>query len=177
MGLESVAGGYTISAINVSSGCTANMPGSVTVNIVPLPTIHNVTGGGGFCAGGSGVPVGLDGSEIGFTYQLKKNGTSLGTSTLVYGTGSPLNYGLMTALGSYTIEATNMIVTTPACQNNMYGAADVHYDTILTPSLSIQAFPSNGLGVWQVDSVKVYVTNGGSNPTFQWYVNCSIHGT
>ncbi len=170
MGLESVAGAYTVAANNPVSGCSTNMPGSVTVNIVPLPVPHNVTGSGGYCPGGTGLAVGLDASEVGYIYQLFKDGITLGTGSLVYGTGFALNYGLHST-GIYTVEATNMIVTTPACQNTMFGSADVHYDTILTPVITIQAFPGTGVGVWQVDSMKVYVTSGGPNPTFQWYVN------
>ena len=40
-----------------------NMTGSAAVTINPLPAAYNVTGGGAYCAGGFGVPVGLSGSQ------------------------------------------------------------------------------------------------------------------
>jgi hypothetical protein len=42
--------------------------------ICVAPTAYNVTGTGAYCAGGTGVTVGLANSETGVTYQLKKDG-------------------------------------------------------------------------------------------------------
>ena len=55
----------------VATGCTATMSGTAVVLVNPLPTVFNVTGGGGYCATTTnGVPVGLNGSTIGVNYQL-----------------------------------------------------------------------------------------------------------
>jgi hypothetical protein len=69
-----------------------------------------VTGGGSYCTGGTGLTVGLNGSEIGVDYQLKKDGTDFG-STLP-GTGSPLSWINMLA-GSYTVDAITVSGITP----------------------------------------------------------------
>ena len=50
--------------------CSSNMTGNVTVSINPLPTAYNVTGGGAYCSGGTGIPVGLSNSQSGVNYQL-----------------------------------------------------------------------------------------------------------
>lgn len=84
------------------AGCGTSSP-SLSITVVPLPTAYNVTGGGSYCGGGSGVAVGLDGSQTGFTYQLKLNGGIIGDTKT--GTGISLDFGLQTAVGDYTVEA------------------------------------------------------------------------
>jgi len=169
MGLQTTAGSYTVVGADPSTTCVANMLGSAAVNIIPLPVVHNVTGGGGFCPGSAGVPVGLDGSDVGIYYQLYKNTDSLVNT--IYGTGAALDYGLQPDPGIYTIVGNNNVPGGLPCQNNMLGDANAFNDTVLTPGVTIRAFPGTGVGVWHIDSMKAYVTNGGSNPTYQWYIN------
>ncbi|MEI7587459.1 M12 family metallo-peptidase, partial [Runella sp.] len=75
------------------------------VNLTSLTCVtqFTVTGGGSFCAGGSGVAVGLSGSETGVNYQLKRNGSNTGAA--IAGTGSALGFGLQNTAGTYTVEA------------------------------------------------------------------------
>ena len=168
MGLQNVAGTYNIKAVQTASlpACSANMRGDVTVNIIPLPDVFNVTGGGSFCPGGAGVSVGLDGSEPGILYNLIHNGSTVVSSLAA--TGAPLDFGLQTMLGNYTIEGTSQITY---CPNTMFSSANVKNDTIYTPSVTLRAYPGTGIDVWHIDSMHAYVTNGGSYPTYQWYVN------
>ncbi|WP_445454032.1 T9SS sorting signal type C domain-containing protein [Flavobacterium sp. 25HG05S-40] len=69
------------------------------------PTAYAVTGGGAYCSGGSGVVVGLANSQLNITYQLKIGGVDTGSP--VAGTGSAISFGPQTAVGTYTVEATN----------------------------------------------------------------------
>ncbi len=69
------------------------------------PATFTVGGGGAFCSGGTGVNVTLSGSESIMSYQLKRNGTNVGSA--IAGTGSALNFGLQTTAGTYTVVATN----------------------------------------------------------------------
>lgn len=69
------------------------------------PITYTVTGGGVYCASGSGVPVGLSNSQVGVSYQLKLNGNNQGSA--LAGTGNILDFGLQTAAGTYTVEASN----------------------------------------------------------------------
>ena len=120
LGTKTAAGTYTVVATRTVGACTNSMTGSVTVSITALPTAHNVTGGGSYCAGGTGVEVGLSNSETGVTYQLKKDNVDDGAA--VAGTGAAITFGTKTAAGNYTVVATR---TVGACTANMNGSATV----------------------------------------------------
>ena len=71
--------------------------------------------------GGSGVPIGLSNSETGVTYQLmigSPPGSPVGPQ--LNGTGGPINFGLHTTAGTYTVIATK---TPPGCSITMNGNA------------------------------------------------------
>ncbi len=119
-GSKTAAGFYTVIATNTTTTCTNNMTGGVAITILPLPTQYNVTGGGGFCTGGTGVNVGLSNSDIGTNYQLYQGITPVGVP--VAGTGGALNFGLQTTPGTYTVVGTS---TSTTCVNNMSGSVVV----------------------------------------------------
>lgn len=52
----------------------AAMNDSAVIDYAPPITASNVVGGGAYCAGDSGVVIGLDASEIGTVYQLLQGG-------------------------------------------------------------------------------------------------------
>jgi hypothetical protein len=112
------SGNVTVTPAN-ANGCTGTLSSqAVTVN--PLPTAFNVTGGGAYCAGGSGVAVGLSGSQSGVNYQLLLNNTPTGLP--VAGTGSAISFGNQTATGNYTVVA---VGATTGCTATMSGSATV----------------------------------------------------
>ena len=135
-GLQTAAGNYTVVAMDATSSCTSNMLGSVNVIINSLPNLYTVTGGGNYCSGSAGVPVGLDGSDIGTNYQLYIGGSAPVGSAL-HGTGLPLNFGIKTAAGSYTIIATS---TSTGCSTIMVGGA------VITPVTPPNAYAVTGGG-------------------------------
>lgn len=119
-GLQTTAGTYTVLATDGTTGCSNTMTGTAVVSITPIPTVYNVTGGGAYCAGGTGVAIGLNGSDPGVNYQLYDGASPMGTS--VGGTGGAISFGLQTAAGTYTVIATN---AASGCTNNMNGSATV----------------------------------------------------
>ncbi len=125
-GNQTGSGSYFVVATNTVGGCSDTMTGSVTIGINPLPTVVNITGGGSYCPGGSGINVGLNSSQSGINYQLYNNSGSIGSS--MAGTGSSLNFGLKTVTGNYFVVATN---GSTSCTDTMSGTA-----TINTYSLS-----------------------------------------
>ena len=98
-GNQTASGTYTVVATSNGS-CVSNMKGNAIVSVTPLPLLFNVTGGGAYCSGGAGLPVGLDGSQSGVSYQLKRNGSNVGSP--VTGTGSAISFGNQTAAGTRT---------------------------------------------------------------------------
>ena len=123
-GLQTLPGAYTVTAMTSATGCTNNMTGSATITINPLPMITNVTGGGAYCSGGVGLPVGSDTSETGVSYHLWNGTTSVGTMA---GTGTSISFGNKTVRGNYTIVATN---TTTGCVSNMAGSAVIDINAL-----------------------------------------------
>ena len=95
--------GTTNTALVVTPGTNALICCNPMLNAVP-PGTFSVTGGGSYCLGGTGVQVGLSGSEIGVNYQLLKDALPLGSP--IPGTGAPLSFGLQIA-GTYTVTGTN----------------------------------------------------------------------
>jgi hypothetical protein len=95
---------------------------NLVYSVIPSATF-TVTGGGAYCLGGSGVAVGLSGSQSGVNYQLYLDGaTAVGSP--VGGTGSALNFGNQTVAGSYTVKGTRTDCTT-GCTLDMSGSAVV----------------------------------------------------
>ncbi len=113
-------------ATEICDGKDNNCNGSVDYNdpSVVLATVYNVTGGGSYCDGGSGVPVGLSNSEIGVEFQLFKDG-STAVGSPVAGTGTAISFGNQTVAGTYTVEATHI---SGGCINDMSGQAVVTVD-------------------------------------------------
>ena len=100
-GLATVGAGTGV-VTGVSSGIvtityttgTGYVTASVTIN--PFPNAYSVTGGGGYCAGGSGVTVGLAGSQTSISYQLYNGATMVGSPFI--GNGFAFNSPAMTSI-------------------------------------------------------------------------------
>ena len=114
----STSGNVLVTPAN-ANGC-AGTSSSLPVTVNPNPTAFNVTGGGAYCASGSGATVGLDGSQAGVNYQLQLN--SVNTGSPVAGTGSALSFVNQTGVGTYTVVATD---GTTGCTTTMNGSATV----------------------------------------------------
>ena len=93
----------------------------VTISVYPTPTIYNVTGGGEICGAGTGT-IGLDGSDIGVTYELWfiDEGRTVQTQS---GTGSALAFTNIVEVGTYEIRAYN--TSRSACTAIMNGTAEI----------------------------------------------------
>jgi T5SS/PEP-CTERM-associated repeat protein len=101
----------------------------LTVNVLPL--VYSVSGGGSYCSGGLGVTVGLNSSQSGVYYQLKRDGSNTGSP--VTGTGSAISFGLQTVAGTYTVLAVN---ATTGCSATMNGSATVTVNPLPTATVN-----------------------------------------
>ncbi len=149
---------YTVGASNVTA--------SVLVN--PLPSLYTVIGGGSYCAGGSGVHVGLNFSTPGISYQLFRGGTSIGVP--VAGSGSGLDFGLETGAGIYTVVATNPIT---GCSVTMSGSGTITINPLPT------IFALTGGGVYCSGGAGVHIGLAGSQTgiMYQLYSGVSPVGS
>ena len=102
---------------------------SVIVTVLPLPLLFSMTGGGEYCFGGNGVPVGLSGSENGISYQLFLDSSPVGSP--LTGTGNPLSFGIYSLAGSFTVTATNTVTT---CLQNMSGLVTISINPLPIPN-------------------------------------------
>jgi len=112
----SVGTGTTGTIAVTTLGGTATSTETFTVN--QLPSVYTVSGGGIYCAGGTGVSIALDGSVSGVNYEL-----STTPVTTLAGTGSALTFGPSAfETGVYTVTAVDPITT---CSVIMTGNANV----------------------------------------------------
>jgi len=100
-GTQVTTGTYSIIAINTLTNCQALMNGTTIIQQSPI--VYNLTPAGIDCAGAI---IGLDNSEIGVNYQLRRNGT-FNIGAPIAGTGSAISFGAQMLPGTYTIEASN----------------------------------------------------------------------
>jgi len=154
------AGNVTTCAPQVLTTLLLNLP----LNPPAPPTAYNVTGGGAYCQGVGGLPVGLDGSQIGVNYTLTPGGT------VVAGTGAAISFGNQLA-GTYTVSGTSVNGNTP-----MNGSAVISENPSLPITISIVADANNICAGTTVNYTATPV-NEGATPTYQWYVNAVAVGT
>ncbi len=121
-------GTYTVVATNTSTTCSITMNGSVVLTGGSPPTVYNVTGGGTFCIGGIGFPVGVDNSQNNVNYQLYRDATPVG-SPVAGSNGNAISFGNQTVAGTYTVIATN----NSGCTSEMTGSAII----TVTPNVAV----------------------------------------
>ncbi len=156
-GPQSTPGVYTVVA-TTPAGCSGTMIGSATISVNPLPTVFTVTGGGNYCSGGTGVSVGVNGSQTGVNYQVFYTPSAGPTTTVnaaVAGTGTSLTLGTFTGAGAYTVVATN---PTTGCTSNMSGSVPI----IINPLPTAFGLTPAGGGSLCVGGTPVTVGLGGS---------------
>ncbi len=170
-GLETVPGTYTVVATN-ANGCVNTMTGTAVITISSLPGIFDVTGGGSYCPGGTGVEITLAGSEVGVGYQLYLGATAIGG--LVPGSGGSITFGLHTA-GTYSVVAVN---SSTGCTSNMSGTVASTIAVTVTPGVTIiTSSGSDSVCTGTLVTYTALATNGGPLPTFSWTVGGGTVGT
>ena len=166
-GPQNQQGYYSVVAIGQSGGCTRTMTGSPAIQGAHLPNNYNVTGGGAACSG-TGVALGLSGSQTGVNYQLVKNSTPLGSP--IAGTGAFIAFPMQlppAVIGQqdvYTVVATN---PTTGCVRVMGNSATI---SLSSPPI---AYTVSGGGNYCGSGPKKSVTlsNSQNLVRYQLYLN------
>ena len=191
---------YTVTSLSDANGAAqaGDMTGNAVVTVNALPTAYAVTGGGVYCAGGAGVPVGLSVSQTNVTYYLKRDQTN--EVQIKVGTGSAITFSNQTVAGTYTVAATNVITgcwavmnsnavvmldTTPpaiTCPSNVVvsansgcSATNVVLETPVTSdNCGVAGITNSGLVSYplgtNVVTWTVWDASGNSNSCVQWVV-------
>ena len=157
---------YRCIVTGAASCGTANSTAGV-LNINNAPAAFAITGGGSYCAGGAGVPVGLNNSTTGINYQLQFNGTNTGTA--LAGTGAALNFGNKTAAGTYTAIATN---NTTGCTAQMPGSVTV--SIFPQPTVTLNAAPYLSVFPGLTTTVTANAVSGTAPYSYTWFRNNTI---
>ncbi|REJ80024.1 MAG: hypothetical protein DWQ33_13820, partial [Bacteroidetes bacterium] len=90
-------------AVVVNGTCPADNSDHAEVVVYPALTQFSITGSNYICQGSSGTALGLNGSQTGVNYQLRRNGVNQGSA--VSGTGSAISFGIQNLAGTYTVNA------------------------------------------------------------------------
>jgi hypothetical protein len=165
-GAQTAAGAYTVVGYNAVTGCSAAMTSAVSVIINAAPAVYAVSGGGDYCAGGTGKGITLSNSNLGITYQLYNGASKDGFA--IWGTGAPLNLGVHAAAGTYTVQAVNAAT---GCVADMTSSALINIIPVVIPSVSITAMNGTMVCAGSTDSFMVASMNGGTAPTYTWQVD------
>lgn len=150
-----VSGAAPCGALNSTAG---------VLSVNSAPAVFTLTGGGSYCAGGTGVPVGLSNSVTGINYQLQLNGVNTGTP--LAGTGAALNFGNKTAAGTYTIVATN---NTTGCTLLLPGSVTV--GIYPQPTVSLSGAPYTRVFPGLTTTLTANVISGTAPYSYAWYKN------
>ncbi|HRI27797.1 MAG TPA: HYR domain-containing protein, partial [Chitinophagales bacterium] len=132
---------------------------TITLTINPLPALFTVTGGGSYCSGGAGLPIGLSGSQTGVYYELYRGGSPTGIGFV--GNGSAFNFSpVQTLAGVYTVVANNQ---TSGCERTMTGSVSI----TVNPLPDDKTFSAASNLICVGTSANIQLTNSQSGVTYQ----------
>jgi hypothetical protein len=159
---------YTITSVTDNIGTTGNVIGSnPVITVIPAPTPYNVAGTTTIC-GVQTATISLSGSQVGYTYELYRNGAPTGNTKI--GTNSALSFTGISLAGTYTIYAYK--TGSPLCNQPMIGSAIITTSTGATATITGLA---TGAQICNGDAVQVNILLVGV-PPFSFTVNESYSG-
>lgn len=161
-----IAAGTTNLSYILTSGCFVTK----TVLVNPIPTIFRTTGGGSYCAGGSGMRIGLDGTTVGEQYKLYRGATP--SSFWVSGTGAAIDFGSRTIPGTYTIVAN---IPATGCSTLMTGSATI--TRMPLPDIDTVSSPGGGGYCIGAPGANILLSNSDTGIDYTLYNGSTTIGT
>ena len=113
------SGTYEIKVKAVNDCGSSPWSNVLLCNLNYTSNLYFISGGDGYCAGGQGPEILLDGSDNDVDYELFLDGVS--TNTVISGTGSPISFGYQNEEGIYT-----SIGNSGSCSIPMFGDTYVY---------------------------------------------------
>jgi len=151
------AGVYTIESVSDNNG-PGNVYGDpVTVSYGYEPAAFDVTGGGDICSNEAST-IGLDGSELGVTYELFTGSTLLQT---ISGDGGAIEFGDYSAEETYRVEA----VRSDGCRTPMNNTVTINVYEVPDPEPNADQNPacySTGI------SIGLHANDGAGTYNYSW---------
>ena len=144
-------GAYTVKVRGANECGDGPWSATFAATLYASPAAFFLSGGGGYCVGGVGLELILDGSETGFDYELFLNGTS--TGMIMAGTGDSLSFGYQTDVGTYDVTGYSV-----NCSAQMNGQP--YINIIFNPG---DAGTPDGPGNVCNDAISEYTTTGSLN--------------
>jgi uncharacterized protein YjdB len=162
--VSGVLSGLTDVNYTLSTGCKQ----TVMVSVNALPTTYPVSGGGAYCTGGTGVSIGMLGSDADIHYQLYNGSATMGG--VAAGTGTTVSFGLQTVAGTYTVTAINYAT---GCTKAMFGTATISITPTVIPGVALSSSAGTSLCGGIASTYAATPVNGGTLPAYAWEVNGS----
>ena len=159
---------YFCKITNSTAGCSNEVYSKIAKIVVSRinPTQYTVSGTASICAGGN-TDITLSGSQVGASYQLKKDGVAEGDAKA--GTGSALTWNV-SATGTYTVSA---VQTTKYLARDMSGSATVSSKTATSVSFSDYTLDATEGESFEITGISAA---GSGTLTYQWYSYTSSGG-
>lgn len=160
--------GQAFIRVQASNDCgNSTFSDSLAVNIHPGPAQFNLSADGGFCQGGEGAEVYIDGSEATAIYELFRDGMS--TDITLPGYGDTLSFGFQTIPGEYSVKAHSF-----TCSIGMNGSTTVYF----LPAVETTAQPEGPAEVCNSNRDDEYVTAGATHASrYIWALEPATAGT
>jgi PKD repeat protein len=163
---QSYIGNFTIKVRADNSCGTGTWSQPLNCTTYLTPTQFTLSDGAGYCEGGEGIDLTLDGSQQGVSYELYLNNDP--TGQVLAGNGSPLDFGNQTDQGIYTC-----LGSTDNCDKQMVGNTYIY--VISAPVKAGK--PAGSTAECNGNTATTYTTSGASGATsYTWTLNPSNAG-